>query len=368
MKIREIPLVRGLSKSKLTVLFTILILGIFGIVVYVINRGTQASPKAEISQQQNYSPGNSGTDVSQILKYGHKVASKAVTVVKETASSVVTTTTTSNQQKNQEEQDYKNAMKAPISANELKPQNEGNVSKNSNASQAASEDSGLPKDDSNQTAEKRAFIKANSTVVSSVKDRIADYVLSMGTKIPAQVDQDIDSDLPGQIYGHISRDVFDSRTHDVLLLPAGSNLVGTYDSSVSYGQERLLVAWQRINLPNGQFIDLPGFGGADAMGAGFGDEVDNHYDKIWGATILTSILAAGAQLSQPQQSNALQAPSVGQTLGSAVGSQVANTGTALLSKNLNLQPTLHIRPGFEFTVEVNKDMVFPGAYTANANK
>jgi type IV secretion system protein VirB10 len=151
-------------------------------------------------------------------------------------------------------------------------------------------------------------------------------------------------------------------------LPAGANLVGTYDSSIAYGQERLLVAWQRINLPNGQFMDLPGMGGADAKGAGFGDQVDNHYDKIWGATILTSLLAAGAQLAQPQQSNALQSPGVGQTIGQSVGTQIAQTGTTLMNKNLNLQPTLHIRPGFEFTVEVNKDLVFPGAYTANPNK
>ena len=99
-----------------------------------------------------------------------------------------------------------------------------------------------------------------------------------------------------------------------------------------------------------------------------GDQVDNHYWRIFGATLLTSVLATGAQLSQPQQSNALQSPGIGQTLGQSVGTQIASTGTMLLQKNINIQPTLHIRAGFEFTVEVNKDIIFPKSYTGNSHK
>ena len=372
--IRKTPIVEGLSKNKLTLVATALGVVVVGTIIYVLNRDPSSSTSTPpVEPQHNYAPNTGNADMKDILGAGHKKASQAV-AAKAVASQPAVRVQLANtpdqsqlQKQQQAEQALLNSMRAPLTSNQVKPQGVEAAVK-SDASQTMADD-GLAKDDPNQMAEKRAFIKTNSKVAdSSLKDRISDYVLAIGTKIPAQLDQDINSDLPGQIYAHVSRDVYDSRTHSVLLMPAGSNLVGTYDSSVAYGQERLLVAWTRVNLPNGQFIDLPGFGGADALGAGFGDKVDNHYDKIGGAVLLTSILAAGAQLAQPQQSNALQSPGVGQTLGQAVGTQIAQTGTQLVQKDLNLQPTLHIRPGFEFTVEVNKDMVFPGKYTGNAAK
>ena len=279
----------------------------------------------------------------------------------------------------QEADDIKAAMRVSVTTNQLTPQNIGSTAASANAAGpqgslvADKDSSGLPKDDQMLTAEKRKFVEDNSNKMSdvlssTVMQPVAQLVLNWGTLIPAKLDRQINSDLPGQIYGHITRDVYDSRTHDTLLIPAGSQLVGNYDSAIAYGQDRLLVAWKRINFPNGQWLDLQGMGGADPVGAGFGDQVDNHYWRIFGATFLTSVLAAGAQLSQPQQSNALQAPTTGQTIGQSVGTQIANTGTMLMQKNINIQPTIVIRAGFDFQVEVNKDIVFPAAYTANPNK
>lgn len=276
-------------------------------------------------------------------------------------------------------EDKKAAMQMSLNSNAVTPQNNGSSAGGSGSGAggglggATPDDSGLPKDDQNQTAEKRKFVAANSNkqsdvLTSRVNDPVAGLVLAWGTLLPAKLDKQINSDLPGQIYGHITRDVYDSRTHSVLLIPAGSELVGNYDSAIAYGQDRLLVAWQRVNFPNGQWLDLQGMGGADPVGAGFGDTVDNHYWRIFGATFLTSVLAAGAQLSQPQQTNALQAPSVGQTMGQSVGTQISQTGTMLMQKNINIQPTIIIRAGFDFQIEVNKDIVFPSAYTGNPNK
>jgi type IV secretion system protein VirB10 len=291
------------------------------------------------------------------------------------------------QAQKQAEQQRLTDMKAAISSNQVTPQNNGNNSASSNgvgssgknpiannlANANSQDNSGLPKDDQNMTAEKRKFVSDNSVFSNDVLPvtkmaPIAKYVLSFGTLIPARLDKQINSDIPGQIYGHITRDVYDSRTHSVLLIPAGSQLVGRYDTAIAYGQDRLLVAWQRVNFPNGEWLDLQGMGGADPAGAGFGDIVDNHYWRIFGATFLTSVLAAGAQLSQPQQTNALQSPGVGQTIGQSVGTQISQTGTMLMQKNINIQPTIIIRAGFDFNVEVNKDIVFNDSYTANPNK
>lgn len=281
----------------------------------------------------------------------------------------------------QAEEDKRNAMKAPINSNQIISANVNNgTSLNSLSSEAIKPENDQQnnstlanKDNQSLADEKRTFITENSRqqpdiLSSTVMKPVAPLVLNWGTLLPAKLDKQINSDLPGQIYAHITRDVYDSRTHDKLLIPAGSQIVGSYDSAIAYGQDRLLVAWKRINFPNGQWLDLQGMGGADPAGSGFGDVVDNHYWRIFGSTALISVLAAGAQLSQPQQGNVLQVPSVGQTLGQAAGTQIANTGTMLLQKNIDLKPTITIRAGFDFQIEVNKDIVFPSIYTGNPNK
>jgi len=384
MQIRKIPIPAGFNKKKLILIFGLmgLILGIT--IIWVTTDEPQPSRNSAIASNdnQNYAKNDSNnfTDVNDIVGIKKSAISSAPALgLSKIVASGAMSTGLSSQQISAQAQELKAAMKASLSSNQITPSlstNTGGGSGGEGTSAAnipPAQDSGLPNDDQNMNAQKRNFVKSNSEVSvnimsNTVQNQIVALVLSMGTKIPAQLDQEINSDLPGQIYGHVSRDVYDSRTHSKLLIPAGSNLVGTYDSALSYGQERLLVAWRRVNFPNGQWLDLPGLGGADPVGAGFGDQVDNHYWRIFGATLFTSVLAAGAQLSQPQQSDALQAPGVGQTLGQSVGTQIANTGTMLLQKNINIKPTLHIRAGFEFTVEVNKDIVFNSAYTGNQSK
>ena len=104
------------------------------------------------------------------------------------------------------------------------------------------------------------------------------YTLRAGSVIPATLISGINSELPGQIIGQISQNVYDTGTGKHLLLPQGSRLVGTYSSDVSYGQSRVMVAWQRIVFPDGKALDIGAMPGADGAGySGFTDQVDNHY-------------------------------------------------------------------------------------------
>jgi type IV secretory pathway VirB10-like protein len=196
-----------------------------------------------------------------------------------------------------------------------------------------------------------------------VKNPISPYELQAGETIPAILITGIDSDLPGQIVGQVSQNVY-SNINGALVIPQGSRLVGLYNSSVSYGQTRVQVAWTRLIYPDGSSINLSGMVGTSPSGlSGFHDLVDNHFWTIFGSALLYSVLGAGAQLAQPQQSATFgQAPSVGQTIGQAVGTQIASTGQQVISQDLNIQPTLKIRPGYQFLVMVNRDMVFPGTY------
>jgi type IV secretion system protein VirB10 len=168
----------------------------------------------------------------------------------------------------------------------------------------------------------------------------------------------IDSDLPGQIIGQVAENVYDTKTGRYLLIPQGAKLVGTYDNSVTMGQSRVLVVWRRIIYPDASALDLDTMPGADQGGyAGFHDKVDNHYTKIFGSALMLSAFAAGIQLSQPQQGSVLQTPSSGQVAAAAVGQQLGTTGEQIMSRNLRIQPTLQIRPGYRFNVMVTKDLV-----------
>lgn len=134
-------------------------------------------------------------------------------------------------------------------------------------------------------------------------------------------------------------------------------MVGTYDSSVAAGQERVLVAWNRIIFPDSSSVSLEGMPGADRSGfAGFHDQVDNHYWRTFGNAFLLSLFSAGIQLSQPAGAVGGTYDST-QIMAAAIGRQLGMFGMQVTQRNLNIQPTLEIRPGFKFSIMVTKDMV-----------
>jgi type IV secretory pathway VirB10-like protein len=119
----------------------------------------------------------------------------------------------------------------------------------------------------------------------------------------------------------------------------------------------VLVAWNRLIYPNGDSIDLGQMPGSDVGGyAGFNDEVNNHYLRVFGSAILASLFSAGAQLSQPQN-NSSNGTSSTQILAASLGQQAQTIGTLLVSRGLDIQPTLQIRNGYLFNIMVTEDMV-----------
>jgi type IV secretory pathway VirB10-like protein len=191
---------------------------------------------------------------------------------------------------------------------------------------------------------------------ASIQHPKSPYEVQAGTLIPATMIGGIDSDLPGEIIGQVRENVYDSATGNYLLIPQGSRLVGIYSSAVTYGQTRVLVAWNRLIYPNGDSIDLGQMPGSDVGGyAGFNDEVNNHYLRIFSSAILASLFSAAAQLSQPQNSNGTITST--QILAASLGQQANTVGTMLISRGLDIQPTLTIRSGYLFNIMVTKDMV-----------
>lgn len=202
---------------------------------------------------------------------------------------------------------------------------------------------------------------------SQVEPPRSPYELRAGFVIPATLISGINSELPGQIMGQVSANVYDTPTGKHLLIPQGSRLVGAYSSDVVYGQSRVLVAWQRIVFPDGKALDLGSMPGADSAGyAGFNDQVNNHYLRIFGSALLMSGVVAGVTYTQQQnqQQTVNGAPSAQQTMSAALGQQLGQVAAQMISKNLSIAPTLEIRPGYRFNVVVVKDLTFSKPYAS----
>jgi type IV secretion system protein TrbI len=141
--------------------------------------------------------------------------------------------------------------------------------------------------------------------------------------------------------------------------------VGLYDHHVVYGQQRILITWKRLLLTDGSSLSLrDGMPGTDAVGAaGFHDQVNNHYLRIFGNALLLSVIGAGVQLSQiPEFGQNFRGPTAGNVLGAAVGQQFGSTASEFIRRGMSLAPTLDVRPGFPFNVMVTQDVIFPGPY------
>lgn len=192
------------------------------------------------------------------------------------------------------------------------------------------------------------------------------YELRAGWVIPGVMISGINSDLPGQIIGQVSQDVFDTATGKFLLIPHGTRLVGTYASDVGYGQEGVMIAWQRLVFPDGKALDLGSMPGADMAGySGFRDQVNNHYFRIFGSALLLSGITASVAYSQDRDQNNLssnQAPNMSSEMSSALGQVFGQVIAQVVQKNLNISPTLEIRPGYRFNIMVTKDLVFTKPY------
>ena len=202
---------------------------------------------------------------------------------------------------------------------------------------------------------------------SQVEAPASPYMIRAGFVIPAIMISGINSDLPGQVMAQVSQNVWDSATGRFLLIPQGTRLIGAYSSDVAYGQERVLMAWQRLIFPDGKTFDIRAMPGADSAGyAGFTDQINNHWFRTISSAILMSGVIAAVDLSQDNNnsSDSSDRQRAGDALSEALDQTLGQVLGQIISKNLNVAPTLEIRPGYRFNVIAFKDMTLPGPYQA----
>ncbi len=195
---------------------------------------------------------------------------------------------------------------------------------------------------------------------------ISKYELKAGSVIPGALVTAINTDLPGEVIGQVTENVYDSVTGNYLLIPQGSRLLGKYQSLVTNGQNRALLVWRRLIYPNGQSIVLDAMPGTDQAGqAGLADQVDYHLDKLAKATALTTAIAYAGNLARNRQSSS--SGNNGQdVIGDTVAQQANRIGEKVIDRELDVQPTITIRRGWPLRVLVNKDMVL-APYTTATN-
>ncbi|MEQ1712246.1 MAG: TrbI/VirB10 family protein [Hyphomicrobium sp.] len=187
----------------------------------------------------------------------------------------------------------------------------------------------------------------------SLQTPASPYQLMAGTIISASLVSGLSSDLPGFVIAQVTENVFDSVAGRHLLIPQGSRLVGKYDNLVAFGQERALVIWQRIILPDGSSVVIDSLPATDTGGyAGLSDKVDPHTWKLLKGIALATVLGIGNSLASGNtDSDILKA------LRESTGQTTSRAGQRLVEKNLNVQPTLTVRPGWPLRIIVHKDIV-----------
>ena len=178
------------------------------------------------------------------------------------------------------------------------------------------------------------------------------WTLSAGTIIPASLITGLNSDLPGTVLGQVSENVRDSATGRTVLIPQGARLIGRYDSVVAYGQRRALVVWTRIVFPDGGSLELDNMPATDAAGyAGLADRVDSHTWQLLKGIGLSTLLGVSTQLSIGGGGDLVRA------VRESTQQNAAHAGDQITSRNLDVQPTIRIRPGWPVRVLVSKDLV-----------
>lgn len=222
--------------------------------------------------------------------------------------------------------------------------------------------------DPNDQAGKEDFfnqdIKELGYLPNQVVPQMSAFELKRGSIIPATMITGINSDLPGRIGAQISQNVYDSATGKHLLVPQGAKLFGRYDSKVSFGQERVLVVWTDLILPNGTTLQLGAMSGTDAEGyGGFGDKVDRHLWRSFGSAALIALIGTGIDASVPESSTLANQTTASDAARRNFAESFGRVAEQTISKGLNVQPTIKIRPGYRFNVLVDQDIIFPGPYS-----
>ena len=186
----------------------------------------------------------------------------------------------------------------------------------------------------------------------------AEYSLWKGTIISVVLDTGINTDLPGQVMGHVTKNVFSSQDGRYMLIPQGSRLFGEYSSDISYGQSRIQVVWNTLIRPDGLEVNLGSMNGIDAYGAsgyrGWKTEHPFEYVKAFGLIAAYSILDTKAMNLIDSQRN-----QYAENVMTDVYGETKKLNNKIVDRALDIQPTIRIPSGTEVNLITNVTIDLP---------
>lgn len=207
---------------------------------------------------------------------------------------------------------------------------------------------------------KRQFLagaRSDDYLANPLRAPESPWEVKAGTVIPAALITALNSDLPGEVIAQVTEPVYDHVTGRTVLIPQGSRLIGQYDSQIAYGQQRALIAWTRIIMPDGRSINIGSMSGADLSGAaGLQDRVDDHWGQLARGVLLSTVFSVGAASAQDASARS-SGSLVLNSAGSGVSTEAQEVGQQVTARDLNRQPTIKVRAGWPVMVLVNKDMI-----------
>jgi type IV secretion system protein VirB10 len=203
-------------------------------------------------------------------------------------------------------------------------------------------------------AHKVAFVNGPGGTVDphSITAPPSAWTLAAGTIIPASLITGLNSDLPGLVLAQVTENVRDSATGHVVLVPQGARLIGRYDSSVTYGQRRALLVWDRILFPDGSSIEHDKMPATDTSGyAGLQGQVNSHPWQLVKGVVLSTALGLGSELSFGGGG------AVARAIRESAQQSGSRAGDQLVGRSLDVQPTLTVPPGWPVRALLAKDLV-----------
>lgn len=184
------------------------------------------------------------------------------------------------------------------------------------------------------------------------------HSLWKGTVIPAVLNTGINTDLPGIVTATVTQNVYSSQDGRYLLIPQGSKLFAIYNSSISYGQNRIQVAWNTLIRPDGLEINLGNVPGVDSKGfSGYGGFVSQHpfeYAKALGLIGIFSILNTKLDNTIANSTNTYTQNMLADTYNEA-----QKLNNKIMERALDIQPTLYKLNGTRVNLITNVTMDIP---------
>lgn len=183
------------------------------------------------------------------------------------------------------------------------------------------------------------------------------YTIFEGAVIPAVLMTKVSSQLPGQVTGVVSQDVYDGVSGNHLVIPKGSTVYGTYNNSVIQGQSRLMVSFSRLILPNGRTVSLLGMPGADKLGQhGIEGDVNNRYFQRFGFSFLTAVLGSIVDKNNTSATTVINTGGAGSGVSTAAGTVLVEMSRAEQQRSAQIQPIITLKQGEKFNINVNRDI------------